>query len=102
MSAEKKLSKAELEDRVKTLEEENSDLLRQIERTIPYEFFPEGMIEDVRIIAQDDEERVSSTYVTAPDEHVGPDLLIRVINAMSEGQYDTYNDLNISFKIKHY
>ena len=60
------------------------------------------MIEDVRISAQDDEGHVSSTYETSPDEHVSPELLIRVIDAMSEGQYDTYNDLSVSFKIKHY
>ena len=102
MSDEKKLSKAELEDRVKTLEGENSDLLQHIERMDPYEFLPLGMIEDVQISAQDDEGSVSSTFETLPEEHLGPDLLIRIINAMSEGQYDTYNNLSVSFQIKHY
>ena len=102
MIEERKLSKAELEDKVKTLEEDNSDLLRRIERMDPYEFMPEGMIEDVRVSALDDEGSVSSTFETPPDENIGPDLLIRVINALVEGQYDTYNNVSVSFQIKHF
>ena len=96
-------SKADLRKQVEDLKTEVRNLKNGLRITEEHQFMPSGMIENVCIqLLEQGKMEARARFKTEPDQYIGPEMLLKTIEAFTQGDFDEYGDVRVTFTIRHY
>lgn len=94
---------SESKERIEQLQAEVDRLQNSTRFNNERTFMPSGLIENVCVqLLEHGKVEPRAKFKTEPKQYVSPELLIRTIEAFSEGDFDEFGDVRVNFTIRHY
>ena len=96
-------TKADLRKKIEELQAEVRNLKNGVRISEDHQFMPSGMIENVCIqLLEHGKMEPRAKFKTEPEQYLGPEMLLKTIEAFCQGDFDEYGDVKVNFTIRHY
>ena len=96
-------TKNDLRKKIEELQTEVRNLKNGVRISEEHQFMPSGMIENVCIqLLEQGKMEPRAKFKTEPEQYLGPEMLLKTIEAFCQGDYDEYGDVKVNFTIRHY
>lgn len=96
-------TKADLRKKIEELQTEVRNLKNGVRISEEHQFMPSGMIENVCIqLLEQGKMEPRAKFKTEPEQYLGPEMLLKTIEAFCQGDFDEYGDVKVNFTIRHY
>ena len=96
-------TKADLRKKIEELQTEVRNLKNGVRISEQHQFMPSGMIENVCIqLLEHGKMEPRAKFKTEPEQYLGPEMLLKTIEAFCHGDFDEYGDVKVNFTIRHY
>ena len=96
-------TKADLRNKIEELQAEVRNLKNGVRISENHQFMPSGIIENVCIqLLEHGKMEPRAKFKTEPEQYIGPEMLLKTIEAFTQGDFDEYGDVRVTFTIRHY
>ena len=96
-------TKNDLRKKIEELQTEVRNLKNGVRISEEHQFMPSGMIENVCIqLLEHGKMEPRAKFKTEPEQYLGPEMLLKTIEAFCQGDFDEYGDVKVNFTIRHY